>query len=206
MKLRFQLLLVLGIHLFFHYDANAQSLDVKILQHITDHRNLKYESLQNALSFSVYPALVALPAGVFTAGLIHKNKEEQQVAISIAAGIALNIGVTYGLKYTVQRNRPYIDHSSIQPLVFEDTYSFPSGHTSSAFNVATSLVLNYPKWYVAVPAFAWASSVGYSRMYLGVHYPSDVIGGVLVGSSTAWLSYYLNQKIKKNKQKKAIIQ
>jgi membrane-associated phospholipid phosphatase len=61
----------------------------------------------------------------------------------------------------------------------------------------------YPKWYVVVPSFVWASSVGYSRMHLGVHYPSDVLVGALVGSGSAVLmnkaNEWLNKKRKKNK-------
>ena len=70
----------------------------------------------------------------------------------------------------------------------------PSGHTSGAFNLATSLTLSYPKWYVAAPSYLWASGVAYSRMYIGVHYPSDVFIGALLGSGTAWLNYYINKK------------
>jgi membrane-associated phospholipid phosphatase len=52
----------------------------------------------------------------------------------------------------------------------------------AAFALATSLSLSYPKCYIIVPSFAWASSVGYSRMDLGVHYPSDVLAGAIVGA------------------------
>jgi undecaprenyl-diphosphatase len=71
--------------------------------------------------------------------------------------------------------------------------SFPSGHTSSAFNTATFICLTYPKWYVIAPAALWATSVAYSRMYLGVHYPSDVLAGAVLGAGTAYLTYYLNK-------------
>jgi undecaprenyl-diphosphatase len=46
---------------------------------------------------------------------------------------------------------------------------------------------SYPKWYIAAPAYLWAGSVGYSRMYLGVHYPSDVFGGAVLGTTTSLL-------------------
>jgi undecaprenyl-diphosphatase len=81
----------------------------------------------------------------------------------------------------------------------------PSGHTSFSFTTATSVYLMYPKWYVALPAFAWATSVGYSRMYLGLHYPSDVLMGAVVGSSSAIITnwarkHFIDQK-KKNLHK-----
>jgi membrane-associated phospholipid phosphatase len=77
----------------------------------------------------------------------------------------------------------------------------PSAHTSSAFATATSLSLAFPKWYVVVPSFVWASSVGYSRMHLGVHYPSDVLVGALVGSGSAFLTQKANQWLNKKREK-----
>jgi membrane-associated phospholipid phosphatase len=76
----------------------------------------------------------------------------------------------------------------------------PSGHTSSAFSTATSLSLNFRKWYVVAPAYTYAAAVGYSRMYLGVHYPSDVLVGALLGSGTAYLTWKINKKLQ-NKRK-----
>jgi undecaprenyl-diphosphatase len=78
--------------------------------------------------------------------------------------------------------------------------SFPSGHTSEAFSLATSLTLVLPKWYVIAPAYTFAGLVGSSRMYLGAHYPSDIIAGALVGSGAAWLSYQFNKKLLQRKK------
>jgi membrane-associated phospholipid phosphatase len=68
-----------------------------------------------------------------------------------------------------------------------------------AFATATSLSLVCPKWYVILPSFTYASLMGYSRMYLGVHYPSDVLIGALIGSGSAYLSHYIYKKIIKEK-------
>ncbi|HSC36729.1 MAG TPA: phosphatase PAP2 family protein, partial [Chitinophagaceae bacterium] len=67
-------------------------------------------------------------------------------------------------------------------------YSFPSGHTSSAFAMATSISMSYPKWYVIAPCYLWAGTVGVSRIVLGVHYPSDVLAGALVGMGSAYVT------------------
>ncbi len=60
----------------------------------------------------------------------------------------------------------------------------------------------YPKWYIIAPSFAWASAVGYSRMALGVHYPSDVLAGAIIGSGSAYLCYKLNKWVNKKQSKK----
>ena len=59
--------------------------------------------------------------------------------------------------------------------------------------MATSLTLATKKWYVALPAYLWASGVAYSRMYLGVHYPSDLLGGIVIGVGTSLLTWKLDQ-------------
>jgi membrane-associated phospholipid phosphatase len=172
----------------------AQNADINLLKKIGTSRNLKYEKFQSGLSFSVYPALVLIPTSIATIGLNNKDTNQVYTGICIATGIALNTAMVYGLKYAIKRDRPYVTYPEIKNLVSETTYSMPSGHTASAFNVATSLTLFYPKWYVVLPAYTWASGIAYSRMYMGVHYPSDLIAGVILGSGTAWLTYYLNKK------------
>jgi undecaprenyl-diphosphatase len=82
--------------------------------------------------------------------------------------------------------------------------SMPSGHTAFAFTTATSIYLAYPKWYVALPAFTWATAVGYSRMYLGQHYPSDVLMGAIVGGGSACLTNWLNKKFIEKKKIKMV--
>lgn len=75
--------------------------------------------------------------------------------------------------------------------------SFPSIHTASAFSLATSLSIKYPKWYVIAPSALWACSVGFSRMNQGVHYPSDVLAGAVLGTGCAFANVYINKWLKK---------
>ena len=90
------------------------------------------------------------------------------------------------LKQSLKRDRPYnkIDdvHFRVRP---PDEFSFPSGHTTSAFLMMTLLSTFFQVPAIQVGAFVWASMVGIARVYLGVHYPTDVLAGALLGILTA---------------------
>lgn len=89
------------------------------------------------------------------------------------------------LKNLVARIRPY-DATSLVRLLIEkqDDFSFPSGHTGSAFAVAGVIARRMPKKY-GVPCILFAALQGFTRLYAGVHYPSDVIVGAVNGSMIA---------------------
>ena len=83
-------------------------------------------------------------------------------------------------------------------------YSFVSSHAANSFNIALlSLMLIKKKWYT-ISIILWASIIGYSRIYLGVHYPGDVIFGSLLGAMIGWSVYKLyeltDNKLLKNKE------
>jgi undecaprenyl-diphosphatase len=148
---------------------------------------------------------VGVPVGYFVAGLIHDNKELKQKAAYTAAAILLNTATTTLLKNVVKRERPYHTYTGIFPNKIESDFAFPSGHTSSAFASATSLAITTKKWYIALPALAWSAGVGYSRIYLGQHYPSDVIMGALVGSSSALICHWASKQLAKRKKSKPVL-
>lgn len=102
-----------------------------------------------------------------------------------------------GIKNVIRRPRPYNQleiesrSSGLQPGEDQkDPYSFPSGHAAVTFSIATSLTLSYPRWYVAVPLYAWATTVATTRVWLGVHYPTDVLAGAVLGSFIAWAVHH----------------
>jgi len=108
------------------------------------------------------------------------------------------------MKYTINRDRPFVTYPDICKKSGAASPSFPSGHTSSAFATATSLTLAYPRWYIVVPSFAWAGTVAYSRMDLGVHYPSDILIGAMIGAGSAWLTFKINKKLNIRSGKKSL--
>ena len=197
-------LLVTLILLLFANSIQAQSIsEVNTLRRINpDNPN---SAVWNNLSNTSKYISVGVPVGYFVAGLIHDNKDLKQKAAYTAATILLNTATTTLFKNVVKRERPYNVYTGIFPDKIESDYSFPSGHTSSAFATATSLAITTKKWYVAVPAFAWSASVGYSRIYLGQHYPSDVIMGAVVGTSSAIVCHWASKQLLKRKKTKTVL-
>ena len=104
------------------------------------------------------------------------------------------------LKNLVGRIRPYEVITGLQLLVAKPIdASFPSGHTSSAFSVAWVLLRKMHCRY-GVPMVVFAAVIGFSRLYVGVHYPTDVLIGMISGIGCAYLAEFL---IKRWEQKKS---
>ena len=183
------------------FAVSAQNLDIDLLKKINVNRNTAFDPALKSITNTAVPLSIATPVVMYTIGLIHKDSLIKQKAVFIGETFLASAFVTIASKSIFKRDRPYVTHPSIQPLSVEGSYSMPSGHTSSAFATATSLSMAFPKWYIVVPSFVWASSVGYSRMHLGVHYPSDVLVGALVGSGSAVLMYKANQWLTKKRKK-----
>lgn len=174
--------------------AHAQNADINLLKKINPQN--PNSGFMRGLSGSVYPVSLATPVTLLATGLIKKDKQLQYKGWEAVGSLAINTVVTLGLKYTINRQRPYDKYpGEVFPYSIETDPSFPSGHTSTAFATATTLSLEFKKWYVVVPAYAWAAGVGYSRMYLGEHYPTDVLAGAVVGAGSAWLSHWATQKL-----------
>jgi len=146
------------------------------------------------LSSTTYPICITLPISVMAVSLITDNKKGKQVAYELMGGLIVTAATTGVLKKLVNRPRPYETYDDIYPDVRESGNSFPSAHTALAFSTATTLLLTTEKWYYAAPAYVWAMGVGYSRIYLGQHYPSDVIAGAITGAAGAYLTHIINKK------------
>lgn len=110
------------------------------------------------------------------------------MAIKAMVSITISTGIGKLLKITVTRLRPFIDIPNLNiKKIGIDKYSFPSGHTTGAFSLAVIIALYFPIFgFITIPL---ACCVGISRMYIGVHYPTDVIMGIFIGSTCSLLIY-----------------
>ncbi|QQL51609.1 phosphatase PAP2 family protein [Mucilaginibacter ginkgonis] len=126
-----------------------------------------------------------VPAAMFIGGVLGHDKELRENSLYVASSTAISLGLTLLIKHFVRRPRPFIRNKTFIPVYRAGSTSFPSGHTSTTFALASSLSIAYPKWYVIAPAFIYAGTVGYSRMYLGEHFPTDVAAGATIGVGSA---------------------
>lgn len=180
-------------------DAQIGKWDHDILHAIQQKRTPAKDATMRWVSNSLILAPAA-PIALGITGTCCENNALINGGIQSGSSLLFTGGFTMGLKYIVGRPRPYITHDDLVSVTTEGTPSFPSGHTSMAFSTATSLCLQYPKWYVIAPSLIWASAVSYSRMYLGVHYPSDVLVGVCIGAGSAFITYKVQQRLLEQQQ------
>ena len=94
--------------------------------------------------------------------------------------------VSQGLKSVIVRDRPFTTYPYIEKLSSGGDSSFPSGHTLEAFAMAATVSFMFRRKKIIFPVYIWAILVAYSRMALGVHYPSDVLAGIMIGTLIGW--------------------
>ncbi len=179
---------------FFNFQIQAQNWDIELLESVNKTSNPYAKGYSTFISETTIPLAFATPVIIGSVALINGNEEQLREAIYIGASIVSSSAIMYALKASINRERPYLTYPNrIDNYKVMTSTSMPSGHSSLAFSTATSLSLQYPKWYVIAPSFLWAGSVGFSRMNLGVHYPSDVLAGAALGAGSAYLTFLANK-------------
>ncbi len=178
---------------FICINSNAQNWDINLLRNINPQN--PNSGLWKGFTNSAYSLSAATPVAVWVNAKINHNKKDEHKAYEIAGSVIIAAGATEAMKIVFNRKRPDEKYDDVYPYQYEQGHSFPSGHASLAFATATSLSLEYKKWYIVVPAYAWATGVGYSRLYLGEHYPTDILGSAITGAGSAFVSHWINKKI-----------
>jgi len=126
--------------------------------------------------------------------LLLTSKKYRKAGIMALAALVLStlIGELI-LKHFFERQRPFVDHEIFKALVeTTSVYSFPSGHAASSFAVAGSLAWFFKK--ISPLLLAVAALISFSRIYLFVHYPSDIVAGMILGLVCAAMALGLYKK------------
>ena len=130
------------------------------------------------------------------------------VVVCVALMITATDQISSLFKYGIRRPRPCQIEELKESMRFVASgcgrYGYFSAHAASSMAAAVFLGLSLSKWYKYLPflLLVWAVLTGYSRIYLGVHYPLDVISGMAFGGLTGWLFYLLQKKGQKRFNKK----
>ena len=164
--------------------CQAESIDQRLFDQI--HTRWQRDWLDGPMQFCTdagdTKVGIAICAGV---GLFGSKKASQSAKLALTADGASAV-ITYGLKSIVNRDRP-------EGPTERSNSSFPSGHATGAFALATVFSHQYPK--LSIPLYMAATGVAVSRIYLGRHYPSDVLAGAVVGFATAKLTIHFKKQI-----------
>ncbi len=142
----------------------------------TVHEDMRWQPLVDVISVTdELGSSKVILAGTALA-IVAGTDEIRDTGLLVGASFVASSGVTWLLKRVIGRPRP---------LTPEDKHSMPSGHATNAFAVATVLSDRYPSW--RIPLYGLAATVAFGRVYLGRHYPSDVLAGAAIGTGMARL-------------------
>lgn len=190
-------LLIFTVFFFSYSSVSAQNFDVDLLKQINISNpddDQAWLDVTNSIKW-VPPAYVGAN---LIYGLAVNDKEAMRYSLESTISMGIGMAITGGLKKIVNRPRPTTSYPDVihsySPLA---TYnSFPSGHSTLTFAMATSASYQVGgKWYFSVPIFTYPIGVGYSRMRLGRHYPSDVLVGALIGVGSGVLGHWITNEI-----------
>ena len=129
------------------------------------------------------------------------GKTGRWAALTGLAGLVAGLACSEVLKSIVMQPRPFVSLPDVRLLVSpSSSYSFPSVNATYAFAASSGASLTARRLLGRLPAWGWgllalAIAVSYSRVYVGVHYPGDVLGGALLGISIGWLVASIGAKV-----------
>ncbi|MBE6679797.1 MAG: phosphatase PAP2 family protein [Ruminococcaceae bacterium] len=122
-------------------------------------------------------------------------KKTRKIGLMTSLALIFDLlSVNVVIKNLVARTRPYEVIEGLTSLIGpQSDFSFPSGHTAASFAFATVILLTAPKKY-SIPTLVMAFLIAFSRIYLGVHYPTDILGGIVIGALCSIASYFVIKK------------
>lgn len=174
--------------------------DITILSSINQNRIAALDELFIGITDTVSYINISILLFLFIRSYLTKDKMMYTKGWIVLLSYSSAALISTLIKHILSRQRPFITHPFIEKLSTGGSPSFPSGHTTEVFAMATVISLCYPRWYIIVPLYTWAFAVGYSRLCLGVHYPSDVAAGIVVGITTSVTCYFLFKRFILNRK------
>ncbi len=168
-------------------------IEANILLFIQEHlRNPITDLLFKGISFTGNAGAIWIVITLLLLCIKKTRKIGFMCAVSLLLSLIIN---NFLLKNILARTRPYEVIEGLKILIATPTdFSFPSGHTASSFAAATVLFLTLPKKY-GIPALIYATLMGFSRLYIGVHYPTDVLAGAVSGILIAIITVRIFKKL-----------
>ena len=167
--------------------TTISDLDISILRFIYYNRVPGLDKILYFISYFATYINIGLLLTILAVSLIKKSRPLRIVFYKMVVVMVIAALMSTMLKSLISRERPFVSYPDIVKLSEAGNASFPSGHTLEGFAVAVAFSILIPKKKFYIPVFMWASVVAYSRMALGVHYPSDVLGGMIIGSFIGWI-------------------
>ena len=131
--------------------------------------------------------LIALLVGVVFFKALPLRKKIEILVVAGVSGLVARYGVAELIRFFYHHPRPFVALDSIHPLFTDSSWSFPSGHASFFFAMATAIFLYDRKWGTFFLAAAVLVTLG--RVVAGVHYPSDILGGAVLGALVGWAAF-----------------
>ena len=162
-------------------------MDIKILLFIQNHiRN----TLFNPFFTFITNQKFLLCALVLILLILYSNKDTRKLAWKTLVAFGICFALFTLLKLVFQRPRPFDTYAQLIPLIKKpQDYSFPSGHTACVFVCVFMIHDQLPKKYT-IPVLIFAILVAFSRLYVGVHYPTDILAGIVL----AYIVYRCTKK------------
>lgn len=192
------LITLLFIGVIFPASVAVQNADVSLLSFFNSNRLPIADTILKIITNTSFAISISVPLFLFGYALVKKSPVIRRKSILIFISWLITVLSIELIKRLINRPRPFKLHEHIQKLSSGGSPSFPSGHTAEAFVIAFSLLLLFSTRRVILLSFAlWAILVAYSRMYLGVHYPSDVLAGIGYSLVIASTVKYIGMRTKK---------
>lgn len=177
--------------------VQTMNWDAKAVYDLNQYTNTY--SLSHIVSDGLYPIAGATPIGFYVGGLLAKDRYATETGLMLAAVEVSTFLSVVALKQLIARDRPYIAYpNDIKGGENDPLKSFPSGHSAFSTALTTFVSLRYPQWYVIAPLSLYTAYTYYARMNLGMHYPTDIIAGAIIGGAFGYLGYHLLPDVSKS--------